>query len=72
MALYEDYLKLIMIGIYKNKPEFINITQQWDEVVFLGTETSIVARASGGDAVNEIDREIERMEDEDNLEQSEA
>ena len=27
---------------------------------------SIVARASGGDAENEIDREIERMEDEDN------
>ena len=72
MALYEDYLKLIMIGIYKNKPEFINIIQQWDEVVYPGTETSIVARASGGDAVNEIDREIERMEDEDNQEQSEA
>jgi hypothetical protein len=28
MALYEDYLKLIMTRMYKNKPEFINIIQQ--------------------------------------------
>lgn len=67
MALYEDYLKLIMSGIHRNKAEFINIIQQWDEVVFPGTETSIVARkSSSGDTENEIDREIERMEDEDN------
>jgi hypothetical protein len=53
-----------MTGMYKNKPEFINIIQQWDEVIFPGTETSIVTRASDDDARNEIDRE--RMEDEDN------
>ncbi len=67
IALYEDYLKLIMSGIHRNKAEFINIIQQWDEVVFPGTETSIIGRkSSSGDIENEIDREIERMEDEDN------
>ena len=67
MVLYEDYLKLIMNGIHRNKAEFINIIQQWDEVVFPGTETSIVARkTSSRDTENEIDREIERMEDKDN------
>ena len=56
-----------MSGIHHNKEEFINIIQQWDEVVFPGMETSIVARkSSSGDAENEIDREIQRMEDEDN------
>ena len=67
VALYEDYLKLIISEIHRSKAEFINIIQQWDEIVFPGTETSIVARKnSGGDAENEIDREIERMQDEDN------
>jgi hypothetical protein len=56
-----------MSGIHQGKEEFINVIQQWDEVVFPGTETSIVARkSSSGDAENEIDREIERMEDENN------
>lgn len=56
-----------MNGVHKNKAEFINIIQQWDEIVFPGTETSIVARkSSSGDSENEIDREIKRMEDEDN------
>ncbi len=56
-----------MSGIHRNKAEFINIIQQWDEVVFPGTETSIIGRkSSSGDIENEIDREIERMEDEDN------
>ena len=55
-----------MSGIHRNKAEFINIIQQWDEVVFPGTETSIVGcKSSSGDTGNEIDREIERMEDED-------
>ena len=53
-----------MSGIHRNKPEFINVIQQWDEVVFPGTETSVVGRKSS-DAENEVDREIERMEDED-------
>jgi hypothetical protein len=65
MALYEDYLKLITSGLHRNKAEFVNIIQQWDEAVFPGTETSIVAnKSSGGDAENEVDKEIERMDDE--------
>jgi len=65
MALYEDYLKLITSGLHRNKAEFVNIIQQWDEAVFPGTETSIVANKSlGGDAENEVDKEIERMDDE--------
>jgi hypothetical protein len=67
LALYEDYLKLIMSGIHHNKVEFISIIQQWDEVVFPGTETSIIGRCRGGEVENEIDKEIERMEDEDNV-----
>jgi hypothetical protein len=65
MVLYENYLKLIANGLQRDKPEFINIIQQWDEVVFPGTETSIVSRkTSSGDTENEIDKEIERMNDE--------
>jgi len=65
MALYKDYLKLIASGLHRNKAEFINIIQQWDEVVFPGTETSIVAsKSSSGDTENEVDKEIERMDDE--------
>jgi hypothetical protein len=56
-----------MSGIHQGKAEFINIIQQWDEAVFPGTETSIVARrSSSGGTENEIDREIERMEGEGN------
>jgi hypothetical protein len=58
-----------MIGLHHGKADYINIIQQWDEAVFPGTETSIVARnSSSGGAENEIDREIEmmEMEDEDN------
>lgn len=55
-----------MSGIHQNKADFISIIQQWDEVIFPGTETSIVGRG-GGDVENEIDKEIARMEDEDNL-----
>jgi hypothetical protein len=59
-----------MSGIHHGKTDFINIIQQWDEAVFPGTETSIVARKSSTGGENEIDREIERMEmeleDEDN------
>jgi hypothetical protein len=58
-----------MSGIHLGKADFINIIQQWDEAIFPGTETSIVARkSSSGGAENEIDREIEmmEMEDEDN------
>ena len=63
IALYEGYFKLIMSGIHHGKAEFINIIQEWDEAIFQGTETSIVgSRSSSGDAENEIDREIERME----------
>ena len=66
MALYEDYLKLITSGIHRKKAEFINIVQEWNEVVFPGTETSIFApKVSTADTENEIDREIERMDDED-------
>jgi len=54
-----------MNGVHRNKAEFINIIQEWDKVIFLGTETSIVAcKDSSGDE-NEVDREIERMNDED-------
>lgn len=66
MVLYENYLKLITNGLELNKAEFVNIIQQWDEIVFPGTETSIVARSSG-DTENEIDQEIERMNDEDQV-----
>lgn len=66
MAVYEDYLKLITIGLHRNKAEFINIIQQWDETVFPGTETSIVfSKSSSGDTENEVEKEIERMDDED-------
>lgn len=65
-ALYENYLKLIAIGLQRNKEDFINVIQQWDEVIFPGTDTSIVARkTSSADTENEIDKEIERMDDED-------
>ena len=66
MVLYENYLKLITNGLQLNKAEFINIIQQWDEVVFPGMETSIVAhKTSSGGTGNEVDEEIERMNDED-------
>ena len=66
MVLYENYLKLITNGLQLNKAEFINIIQQWDEVVFPGTETSIVAhKTSSGGTGNEVDEEIKRMNDED-------
>lgn len=66
MVLYENYLKLITNGLQLNKAEFVNIIQQWDEVVFPGTETSIVAnKTSSGGTGNEVDEEIERMNDED-------
>lgn len=56
-----------MSGVRLGKADFINIIQQWDEDIFPGTETSIVARKnSSGGAENEIDREIEMMEMEDN------
>jgi hypothetical protein len=55
-----------MSGIHRNKAEFINVIQQWDEVVFPGTETIVGHKSSSGDTKNEIDREIKRMEDEDN------
>jgi hypothetical protein len=56
-----------MSGVRLGKADFINIIQQWDEAIFPGTETSIVARKdSNGGAENEIDREIEMMEMEDN------
>ncbi|KDR73367.1 hypothetical protein GALMADRAFT_72893, partial [Galerina marginata CBS 339.88] len=65
MALYEDYLKLIANGLHRDRAEFVNIIQQWDEVVFPGTETSIVVgHSSSGDTENEVDREIGRMDDE--------
>ena len=68
MALYKSYLKLITIGLQLNKAEFINIIQQWDEDVFPGTETSIVAhRTPSGGTEDEIDKESERMNDEDQL-----
>jgi hypothetical protein len=68
MVLYENYLKLITNGLQHNKAEFINVIQQWDEAVFPGTETSIVAgKTSSSDTENEIDKEIERMNDEDLL-----
>jgi hypothetical protein len=68
MVLYENYLKLITNGLQLNKAEFINVIQQWDEAVFPGTETSIVAHKTSSDATeNEIDEEIERMNDEDQL-----
>ena len=52
-----------MSGIHHGKAEFINIIQEWDKAIFQGTEMSIVGhRSSSGDAENEIDREIERME----------
>ena len=66
LVLYENYLKLITNGLQRGKEEFINVIQQWDEVVFPGTDTSIVARKlSSGDTENEIDKEIEKMDDED-------
>ncbi|KAF8149893.1 hypothetical protein B0H34DRAFT_731613 [Crassisporium funariophilum] len=65
MALYEDYLKLIASGLHRDRAEFINVIQQWDEVVFPSTETSIVVgHSSSGDTENEVDREIGRMDDE--------
>ena len=64
-VLCDDYLKLITNGIHRDKAEFINIIQEWDEVIFPGTETSIVGRKTSIDNQNEIDREIERMDDED-------
>ncbi|KAG5650060.1 hypothetical protein H0H81_000904 [Sphagnurus paluster] len=64
IALYKDYLRLITTGIHQDRPEFVNIIQQWDEVVFPGTSTSIVAnRSSNGNNQSEVDREIERMDD---------
>lgn len=63
-VLCEEYLKLIMNGIHRDKVEFINIIQEWDEAIFPGTETSIVSRKTSADDENEIDREIERMGDE--------
>ena len=65
MVLYESYLKLITNGLQLNKAEFIKIIQQWDEVVFPGTKTSIVASKTSDDNENKIDKEIERMNDED-------
>jgi hypothetical protein len=71
MGLYENYLKLITNGLQLSKAEFINVIHHWDETIFPGTETSIVGniRASSGDTenLNEIDAEIERMNDEDQL-----
>ncbi len=65
MVLYENYLKLITNGLQQDKEEFINIIQQWDEIIFPGTDASIVARkTSSSDTENEIDKEIERMDDE--------
>lgn len=62
MALYEDYLNLITSGLHRDKAEFVNIIQQWDEVIFPSTETSIVAgKSSSNDMENEVYREIERM-----------
>lgn len=63
-VLCEEYLKLIMNGIHRDKVEFINIVQEWDEAIFPGTETSIVGRKTSADDENEIDREIERMDNE--------
>ena len=65
MVLYESYLKLITNGLQLNKAEFINIIQQWDDIVFPGTATSIVASSTtSGRTENEIDEEINRMNDE--------
>jgi hypothetical protein len=65
MALHEHYLKLITNGLHRDGAEFVNVIQRWDEVMFPGTETSIVAeKFSSGDTENEVDREIERMDDE--------
>lgn len=70
ITLYEDYLKLITSGLHRDKAEFINIIQRWDEIIFPGTETSIVSnKSSSGDIENEIDREIERMDDEEEPQQ---
>ena len=67
MGLYENYLKLITNGLQLSKAEFVNVIRHWDETIFPGTETSIVGKTSSGDTENEVDAEIERMNDEDQL-----
>jgi hypothetical protein len=66
---YEEYLKLLKMGLYQNKKSVVNIIREWDSRIFPNTDSSLVvvkAKASEDNGVKKAMASLDADSDENN------
>jgi hypothetical protein len=66
---YEEYLKLLKMGLYWKKKSVVNIIREWDSRIFPNTDSSLVvvkAKASEDNGVKKVMASLDADSDENN------
>jgi hypothetical protein len=59
---YEEYLKLLAMGLRRMKKSVVNIIREWDSRIFPNTDSSLVVVKSKSDEDNGVKRAMDSLD----------
>jgi hypothetical protein len=59
---YEEYLKLLAMGLRRKKKSVVNIIREWDSRIFPNTDSSLVVVKSKSDEDNGVKRAMDSLD----------
>lgn len=59
---YEEYVKLLAMGLRRKKKSVVNIIKEWDSCIFPNTDSSLVVAKAKSGADNGVKRAIDSLD----------